>query len=84
MLNPLPLIEIAWASLEQKEAQRFFLNTSKPPLTYAMALYSKTQISRQITCTGCKGRGHVTEKCWTIVSFLKWHSRYNLSAKNKP
>ncbi|KAL8144971.1 hypothetical protein AgCh_003257 [Apium graveolens] len=82
MLNPLPTVETACASLEQEEAQRSLLNTFKPPLTDVMAMYSKTNNSRP--CTACKGKGHTAERCWTLVGFPKWHSRYNPSEPNKP
>lgn len=85
MLNPLPTVETACASLEQEEAQRSLLSLSKS--TEVMALYSKTQASKGIfvpvTCTACKGRGHSAEKCWTVVGFPKWHSRYSSSPVNK-
>lgn len=86
MLNPLPTVETACASLEQEEAQRSLLSLSKS--TEVMALYSKTQASKAgyapVTCTACKGRGHSAEKYWTVVGFPKWNSRYTSSRVNKP
>ncbi|KAL8144834.1 hypothetical protein AgCh_003157 [Apium graveolens] len=50
-------------------------------ITDVMVMYSKTNNSRP--CTTCKGKGHTAERCWTIVGFPKWHSRYNPSEPNK-
>lgn len=81
MLIPLPVVETACASLEQEEAQRSLLNMSKPS-TDAMAMFSRTQsqapryTGNQTVCTACKVKGHVAERCWTVVGYPPWHSRY--------
>lgn len=51
-----------------------------------MAMYSRTQgqVPRQTLCTACKGRGHSAERCWTVVGYPPWHSRFNSSAAHKP
>ncbi|KAL2902171.1 Peptidyl-tRNA hydrolase ICT1 mitochondrial [Bienertia sinuspersici] len=41
------------------------------------AMPSKTQNMRQDkVCKACGGRGNIAERCWTVVGYPKWHSRY--------
>ncbi|XP_074337675.1 uncharacterized protein LOC141674873 [Apium graveolens] len=66
--NPLPSVETASAALQQEEAQRDLLNTTKAD-TESMAMYSKTQNPRNsnLQCTHCGVKGHSTERCWTVI-----------------
>lgn len=66
MQSPLPTVEAACKQLQQEESQRDVLNVSKVPLE-SSAMYGKK--GEELVCTACGGKGHKTEKCWTVVVY---------------
>lgn len=83
LLSPLPTVETACAVLEQEEAQRLLLGGTRSS-NDAMAMYSRNQPDRQLVCGACGVKGHVSERCWTVVGFPKWHPRSNRPSTNRP
>lgn len=76
MICPLPSVEMACAVIQQEESQKSVFNQSAAVDTDISAMFSKGNTDRPVSCTACGGRNHVTDKCWTVVGFPKWHSRY--------
>lgn len=74
MLNPLPSVEMASATLQQEEAQRELLQNSavNPDV---MAMYSRNTENRGATCSACKVKGHTNDICWTVIGYPKWHPK---------
>ncbi|XP_056693157.1 uncharacterized protein [Spinacia oleracea] len=77
LMSPLPTVETACSAIQQEESQRDVLKPVKLELESA-AMYSK---SSEITCNACGGKGHYTEKCFTVVGYPKWHPRYRQQQK---
>ncbi|KNA13496.1 hypothetical protein SOVF_116290 [Spinacia oleracea] len=49
------------------------------------AMYVKSQNDKmQMTCQACGVKGHLTEKCWTVVGYPKWHSRHGKGIPRNP
>lgn len=78
MLNPLPSVEMASASIQQEESQRDLLKNPLSSDVDVSAMYSKTtsNLGKPPTCGTCGGRGHTSDKCWNTVGYPKWHYKY--------
>lgn len=86
LLNPLPTVENASATLQQEEAQREILHTSKSDHDLS-AMFSRGSTDRnqpQMLCSACGGRGHSEDKCWTIIGYPKWNSKHKPQPSFKP
>lgn len=57
MASPLPTVESTSAVLQQEEAQREILSTTKVE-NEALAMYSKYNPDKQVTCSTCGVKGH--------------------------
>ncbi|XP_074347354.1 uncharacterized protein LOC141686201 [Apium graveolens] len=88
LMNPLPSVDMACASIQQEESQRLVLTNNLSYDTDLSAMFSKTSINviKPPICTACGGKGHTNERCWNIVGYLKWHHRNLLyqPPKNSP
>lgn len=85
MMTPLPTVESASAVLQQEEAQREILNTTTVD-NDVLAMYSKYNPDKQITCSACGVKGHRGERCWTVIGYPKWHPKHgsqNTQPENK-
>lgn len=61
MMQPLPTVEVAYASIQQEESQSDILSQAELELA---AMFSKTQVEYKISfCTACGVKGHAAEKC---------------------
>lgn len=69
MITPLPSVDFACSSLQQEESQRSVLNPVKAPME-SFAMYSKGS-AETVICSACGVKGHMTEKCWTLVGYPK-------------
>lgn len=58
LLDPLPSVETASAILQQEEAQKDLLQTSKEGNQDFLAMYSRGQNVRVLNCSACGGKGH--------------------------
>lgn len=84
MMSPLPTVESACAVLQQEESQREVLKPVKNEVEMS-AMYVKSQNDKmQMTCQACGVKGHLTEKCWTVVGYPKWHSRHGKGIPRNP
>ncbi|KAL2944407.1 Retrovirus-related Pol polyprotein from transposon RE1 [Bienertia sinuspersici] len=72
MQSPLSTVEAACAQLQQEESQRDMMQLSKLSLE-SSTMYGKGQ--NDIGCIACGGKGHKTEKCWTVVGYPRWHPK---------
>lgn len=79
MLQPLPSVESASSTLQQEEAQRELLHLSKEAsdVSDSSAMFSRTQYDKVTICTACGMKGHIGEKCWTVVGYPNWHPKSN-------
>ncbi|XP_074363119.1 uncharacterized protein LOC141703501 [Apium graveolens] len=82
MMNPLPTVESASAVIQQEEAQRDLLNNNKMDHE-SLAMYSKFNPDKQITCSACGVKGHKEDRCWTVVGYPRWHPKSCLSTPNQ-
>lgn len=75
LMNPLPKVEHASAVLQQEEAQRDLLSTTKATESEMLAMYSKVP-NKTFHCTKCGGKSHTADRCWSVVGYPRWHSNY--------
>lgn len=76
MQIPLPNIKAVCAFIQQEESQRNVLNGSLADVEYA-AMYSKPNTdSRPPVCSHCGGKGHFSDRCWTVIGYPKWHLKH--------
>ncbi|XP_074360475.1 uncharacterized protein LOC141701677 [Apium graveolens] len=77
MQIPLPTVETACDTLEQEEAQRSLLssNINKPSVDL-MAMYSKHNPDRNMTCNVCGAKGLSSTKCWQVIGYPRWHAKH--------
>ena len=81
MLPSLPTVEAACCALQQEESQSYILTT--PPLTLdSSVMYSKGMNEKDV-CTTCGVKGHVSERCWTVVGYPKWHPKHNARGRTR-
>ena len=72
--NPLPTVDIAYAAIQQEESQSDVLTQSEIELS---AMYSQSHLDNKVSsCHACGGKGHTSEKCWSVVGYPKWHHKY--------
>lgn len=81
MITPLPTMDFACSSLQQEESQRNILNPLKPSME-SSAMYNKG-IGESVICSACGIKGHMRDKCWTVIGYPKWHSKYKAPYKGK-
>lgn len=74
--TPLITVECACAALEQEEAQRSVLGHPKSS-SEVMAMSSKNNPEKFVTCTVCGVKGHTGNKCWQVVGYPPWHPKHN-------
>ncbi|XP_074343104.1 uncharacterized protein LOC141680916 [Apium graveolens] len=73
MQIPLPSVEMAFAAVQQEETQTDVLHHSEFELS---AMFSKTNTeNRHTNCSACGGKGHNSERCWTVIGYPKWHPK---------
>lgn len=78
MRQPLPTVEEACVVIQQEESQIDVL----PNLEMEhMAMTRKgpneaAKYSGPNTCKACGGRGHMSDKCWSVIGYPKWHFKY--------
>ncbi|XP_074322965.1 uncharacterized protein LOC141659925 [Apium graveolens] len=88
LMNPLPSVDMACASIQQEESQRLVLANNPSYDTDLSTMFSKTSITvvKPPICTACGGKGHTNERCWNIVGYPKWHYKNPLyqPPKNSP
>ena len=73
LMHPLPSVEAACSLLQHKESKRQILDLNKVEYK-STALYSKQQTKPKV-CNQCGTKGHVKEKCWTIIGYPSWNSK---------
>lgn len=74
MQHPLPTVEMACAVIQQEESQRSVLSLSE---IEASAMYTKRVFdSKPAQCTACGGKGHLSDKCWSVVGYPPWHLKH--------
>jgi len=73
LMSPLPTVESACALIQQEESQKELLEFNHLE-TDTTALYSRSESGRPI-CTHCGLKGHVKEKCWTVIGYPPWHPK---------
>ncbi|XP_074355693.1 uncharacterized protein LOC141695336 [Apium graveolens] len=76
-VSPLPTVESACASIQQEESQRDALCLTKTPDMEASVMFTRSSSDRFNVCTACGGKGHVADKCWTVLGYPRWHYKYN-------
>lgn len=80
MRQPLPIVEEAFAVIQQEESPIALLPTLE---IEHMAMTSKGpsegKFNGQNTCKACGGRGHMSDKCWSVFGYPKWHFKYRPS-----
>ena len=86
MMSPLPNVENACSIIQQEESQR---DTLKVPIQSSVeiaAMYGKTQSEAQklSQCTECGKKGHVRDKCWSVIGYPKWHTKNKGAQISKP
>ncbi|KAL8096380.1 hypothetical protein AgCh_037368 [Apium graveolens] len=59
---------------KQEESQRDVLTI--PELEFSAMLSKKSIDSRVVVCTACGGKGHTSEKCWTVIGYPSWHLKH--------
>lgn len=74
MQVPLPTVESACAVIQQEESQRDILQNSE--IEFSAMLSKKFDDHKVVVCTACGGRGHIGEKCWTIIGYPPWHLKH--------
>ena len=79
LLNPLPSVESASAIIQQEEAQRELSQSSKSASSDILAMYSKgttTTSPKIFNCTTCGGKGHTSDRCWSVIGYPRWHPKH--------
>ncbi|KNA06657.1 hypothetical protein SOVF_178910, partial [Spinacia oleracea] len=60
--------------LQQEESQREVLSIIPSDM---WAMYSRGPSNRQhFSCSACGGKGHIAEKCWSVIGYPKWHHKH--------
>lgn len=89
MQTPLPSVGMAYAAIQQEEAQRDVLNISLEDLDVS-AMFNKGVFENNklnhdntkfLTYTSCGGKGHSKVKCWSVVGYPKWHHKHKKSGQ---
>ena len=78
LLTPLPSVEVASAALQQEEAQHELLPMNKLD-PESSAMFTKTypiKFDKSFACPACGGKGHKSDRCWTIIGYPKWHFKH--------
>lgn len=79
MQVPPPTVEMACAVIQQEESQRDVLHISDIEFS---AMLSKRQPEYKVfVCNACGGKGHTSEKCWTVIGYQPWHLRHKNSVQ---
>lgn len=75
LLNPLPSVEMACASIQQEESQRDVLKNTISYDTELSAMFSKSNVNvdKPLSCSVCGGKGHTNDRCWNVIGYPKWH-----------
>lgn len=76
MVSPLPSVEMACAAIQQEESQRDALQINHEEEISAMfSMGVKVNPDKHMVYTIRKRKGHSTDKCWSVVGYLKWYSK---------
>lgn len=81
LLCPLPAVEMAYAAIQQEEAQRDVLSSADLEIN---AMYSRGNVDKLSTCPACGGKGHSQDKCWSVVGYPKWHYKNRKPGQKLP
>lgn len=84
MMIPLPLVEVACAAVQQEESQRKLLSNNTVGDLDALAMYSRRNEIKSLSCNSCGRRGHTNDKCWETTGYPKWHYKYKPGQKQAP
>lgn len=77
MITPLPSVEFTCNTLQQEESQRSILDPVE-----SLAMYSRGRNDTPV-CGACGVKGHLREKCWTLVGYPKWHPKFKSNFKGR-
>ncbi|KAL8114462.1 hypothetical protein AgCh_021356 [Apium graveolens] len=81
MLSPLPSVEVAYAVIQQEESLREVLTQGNVFDTDVMAMYSKGSCDKLPVCSSCGKKGHSSDRCWIVIGYPKWHTKYRPGQK---
>ncbi|WOG95394.1 hypothetical protein DCAR_0414710 [Daucus carota subsp. sativus] len=71
MQIPLPTVEAACAVIQQEESQIDVLSTGEMEYSAMQTKGPGSSDNKSPLCTACGGKGHASDKCWSVTGYPK-------------